>query len=462
MMAHICVVDDKEVIRESVSAALEREHHRVTTFGDPEEALSAVGRPQFDLIITDLKMPKMDGLALIRAIREAKCETPIIVMTAYGTVSTAVEAMKLGAFDFISKPFEADSLALQVDRALHHHQLRAENEALKVTLADLGREREMIGHSEAMHLVRVKIEQYTASEAAVLISGDSGTGKELAAAAIHAGSQRRDRPMLCLNCAALSANLLESELFGHERGAFTGADRTRKGRFELAHRGTLLLDEISEMALPLQSKLLRVLQEGEFERVGSSVTLRADVRIIATTNRDLSDWIAKKRFRADLFYRLNVLPLHLPPLRERREDIPLMVEYFLTHMARQTGAKPLKVEPAAMTALCEYDWPGNIRELENVCQRALATVSSGVIQPCDIENWIQTDVREEGVFQNLRPGRMLEDMERQLIEQTLRRFNGHRVKTAKTLGMGVRTLGLKLKRWREQEEADRVCEVPIR
>ena len=356
-MAEICVVDDKAVLRESVSATLERADHRVSAFADPTEALDSARKTRYDLILTDLKMPRLDGLSLIRALREARCESPVIVMTAYGTVDKAVEAMKLGAFDFIQKPFEADTLALHVERALRHHRLCMENEALKTSLADLRKDRCMVGDGEAMRQVRRQIVQYGVSDASVLITGESGTGKELAAAAIHAASNRRDRPIMCLNCAALSANLLESELFGHEKGAFTGADRQRKGRFELAHNGTLLLDEISEMALPLQAKLLRVLQEGEFERVGSSTTLRADVRVIATTNRDLQDWIARKRFRADLYYRLNVLPLHLPPLRERREDIPAIAVHFLERFARTAGTKPLSVEPSAMAVLRECRWP---------------------------------------------------------------------------------------------------------
>lgn len=453
-MADICVVDDQAVIRESVSETLERADHRVTTFADPREGLESIRKHHYDLIITDLKMPRMDGLALIRAVREAECDTPIVVMTAYGTVSTAVEAMKLGAFDFVQKPVEADGLALQVERAMQHHRLFVENQALKTSLADLRRNKRMIGDGEGMTQVRIKITQYAASEASVLVWGESGTGKELAAAAIHAASQRRDKPMLCLNCAALQGNLLESELFGHERGAFTGADRLRKGRFELAHGGTLLLDEVSEMALPLQAKLLRVLQEGEFERVGSSTTLRADVRIIATTNRLLEDWVAKKRFRADLYYRLNVLPLHLPPLRERREDLEAIVQHFLEAFAKRAGKKVLRVEADAMELLRSYGWPGNVRELENLCQRAVATCTFDVIQASDVKQWVRSETTTAGEFSNLRSGRLLEDMERQLIERTLKRFAGHRAKSAKALGMGVRTLGLKLKQWREQDAAD--------
>ncbi len=455
-MARICVVDDQPVMRESIAATLERVDHKVTTFADAATALEAMRRCRFDLVITDLKMPKMDGLALMRALREAKCETPVIVMTAYGTIPLAVEAMKSGAFDFVQKPFDAGSLELQVDRVLQHQRLRDENEALKTSLEDLREQRRMIGAGQAMSAIRTKIDQYAASEATVLISGESGTGKELAATAIHQASPRRDWPMLCVNCAALSASLLESELFGHERGAFTGADRLRRGRFELADGGTLLLDEISEMAPPLQAKLLRVLQEGMFERVGSSVTQRANVRIVATTNRVLEERVAKKRFREDLFYRLNVLPLHLPPLRQRPEDIDEMVTDFLGRMARRTGSKALTVDPAAMDALRAYGWPGNIRELENVCQRAVATHAGPVIHTADVEQWLgaaRVEASGSDPFANLQPGRMLEDIERRLIERTLERFNGHRVKSAKALGMGVRTLGLKLKQWREQDQA---------
>ena len=461
-MAHICVVDDQAVMRSSVEETLTRADHRVTVFADASAALEAVTATGFDLILTDMKMPGMDGLAFIEALRRARCDVPVIVMTAYGTVPDAVKAMRLGALDFVQKPFEAQSLEIQVERALRHQRLRTDNEALRTSLADMRKDRRMIGEGEAMNELRRKIEQYAASEATVLISGESGTGKELAAAAIHEMSTRRDRPMLCVNCAALNSELLESELFGHERGAFTGADRLRKGRFEIAHRGTLLLDEVSEMSLSLQSKLLRVLQEGEFERVGSSVTQKSDVRVIATTNRVLGEWVAKKRFRADLYYRLHVLPLHLPPLRERREDIPLIVDHYLTKLGKANKApdrkeRTLTVEQDAMRMLCDYGWPGNIRELENVCQRAAATVTADVIVREDVSQWLGgtmgSDVTGSEVFSRLRPGRVLGDIERYLIERTLKRFNGHRVKSAKALGMGVRTLGLKLKQWREQDGA---------
>ncbi|MBU0718047.1 MAG: sigma-54 dependent transcriptional regulator [Planctomycetes bacterium] len=463
-MAHICVVDDKDIVRESVAAALEREDYTVTAFGDSVEALSEVKRQGFDLVLSDLKMPRMDGLTLIREIRNAGCDMPIVMMTAYATVPTAVQAMKLGAFDYIQKPFDADALAVLVERALEHARLRRENEALRTSVADLREGRRLIGSGQAMARLREELGSVAVSNATVLITGESGTGKELVASHIHRTSPRVDQPMLCLNCAALSANLLESELFGHERGAFTGADRTRKGRFELADGGTLLLDEISEMALPLQAKLLRVLQEGEFERVGSSTTRRADVRILATTNRDLHDAVSRERFREDLFYRLNVLPVRVPALRERLEDVPELVMHFLEQAVRQDGGRSLRVAPDAMRLLTNHTWPGNIRELENLCRRAATLAVTDVIAASLIEPWLGTSPtkRLDG-FGALREGRMLQDMERQLIERTLAQYNGHRARSAKALGMGVRTLGMKLKQWREEDEAqDRLSgHVPV-
>jgi DNA-binding NtrC family response regulator len=419
------------------------------------EALAAIKEQRFELILTDLKMPRMDGLTLIRETRTAGCDTPFIIMTAFATVSTAVEAMKLGAFDYLQKPFEIDTVIVLVERALEHALLRRENEALRTSVDDLRAHRQLVGSGPAMATLRNDLERVSLSNATVLITGESGTGKELVASCIHRGSPRADKPMLCLNCAALSANLLESELFGHERGAFTGADRTRKGRFELADRGTLMLDEVSELALPLQAKLLRVLQEGEFERVGSSTTRRADVRVIATTNRNLDEWVSRKRFRADLFYRLNVLPVRVPALRERTEDIPELVGYFLRRGTAEEDASAPHVSSQAMDLLVEYSWPGNVRELENLCRRAATLCTEDTINADLIGPWLRmapTSSSGEG-FAALRDGRMLQDAERQLIERTLRRFDGHRAKTAKALGMGVRTLGMKLKQWREEAAA---------
>ncbi len=461
-MAHIAVVDDKEILRDSLSTALTREEHTVTAFDDPVEAVAQVKSQRFDAVLVDLKMPRMDGLTFIREVRASGCEAPVIMMTAFASVSTAVEAMKLGAFDYLQKPFEADSAIMAVERALEHARLRRENEALRTSVEDLRRRRELVGSGAKMTALRRELDRVAASHATVLICGESGTGKELVASYVHQGSPRAQEAMLCLNCAALSANLLESELFGHERGAFTGADRTRKGRFELADGGTLLLDEISEMALPLQAKLLRVLQEGEYERVGSSVTRRGNVRVIATTNRDLEEWVARKRFRGDLYYRLNVLPICVPPLRERAEDIEELCNLFLTETRHEEVVKAKGFSPAALRMLCEYSWPGNVRELENLCRRAATLCSSEIIDADLIGPWLRTEAGATDEVGTLRDGRMLEDMERQLITRTLTRFNGHRVKTAKALGMGVRTLGMKLKQWREESHALASAEGPLR
>lgn len=458
-MARICVVDDKEILRESVSAALTREDHSVTTFDDPREAVAAIRHERFDLILSDLKMPNLDGLSLIRKVRESDVDTPIIMMTAFATVQTAVEAMKLGAYDYLQKPFEVNTLNALVERALEHARLRRENEALRVTVDDTNATRVLVGSGRAMVKLIEQLDRVSVSQASVLITGESGTGKELVASYVQRHSSRAGRPMLCLNCAALSASLLESELFGHERGAFTGADRMRKGRFELADGGTLLLDEISEMALPLQAKLLRVLQEGEYERVGSSTTRRADVRVIATTNRVLQEWVAKKRFREDLFYRLNVLPVVVPPLRDRVEDVAELVQHFLERSAKQRGIAPLGVDAAAMRLMMDYSWPGNVRELENICERACTLSVAGMMTAELIEPWLQGATQALPGVGSLREGRLLEDMERRLIEQTLGRYNGHRVKSAKALGMGVRTLGMKLKLWREEEQSTRSREL---
>jgi transcriptional regulator with GAF, ATPase, and Fis domain len=336
---------------------------------------------------------------------------------------------------------------------LRERALMRDNEIMRREIEDLNRNRELVGQSPAMQPVLEKIQRVAQSSATVLITGESGTGKELIARAVHEASPRAKQPMLCVNCAALSPTLLESELFGHEKGAFTGADRMRKGRFELADGGTLLLDEVSEIAPPLQAKLLRVLQEREFERVGSSVTRRVDVRVIATTNRDLRDWAAKARFREDLYYRLSVLPIEVPALRERREDIPLLMDYFIGRIAHREGRERPKFTPEVLRLLQEYGWPGNVREIENLCERVSVLESGREVTPAIISPLLSGPIKvasaaAEGI--QYRDGQILHDAERLLILRTLERFNGHREKTAKALGIGLRTLGLKLKKWREE------------
>ncbi|MCA8962652.1 MAG: sigma-54-dependent Fis family transcriptional regulator, partial [Planctomycetes bacterium] len=397
-MSTVLVVDDKEMLRDSVAVTLQRAGFSVIAASSGAGALDMIASRRPDAMVTDLKMPGMTGLELIAKIRELDDDLPIVLMTAFGTVETAVEAMKLGAFDFITKPFEGDELVVSVKRALEHARLRKENAVLRIAASEShhvspdpdsprGLDR-IIGQSVAIRHVKEKIRAIARSQGTVLISGESGAGKEVIARAIHDLSPRADEPFLAVNCAAMSETLLESELFGHEKGAFTGAERTRKGRFELAHKGTLLLDEISEIRPSLQAKLLRVLQERTFERVGSSTPIGVDVRVIATTNRDLASEVSRGSFRQDLYYRLNVLPLHLPPLRERRDDVRLLAPAFVERTCIREGRNPVRFSPEAMDLLVSYSWPGNVRELHNLCERAVVLCTSEIISPELIRGWL--------------------------------------------------------------------------
>src|SRR3954468_3405729 len=362
-MAKILVCDDQEMMRDSLAATLAREGHEVTAATDGAFALQRLSAARFDLMITDLKMPKMTGIELLAEAKKLRPELPVIMMTAFATVQTAVEAMKLGAYDYIQKPFDGDEIKHLVDRTLEHNRLIRENAVLRTIAEQTLAPRPLIGSGEVMTAIRKKIEPIPRTNATTPIRGESGTGKELVARAIHIESERKERPFLAVNCAALSENLLESELFGHEKGAFTGADKLRRGRFELADGGTLLLDEISEIAPTLQAKLLRVLQESQFERVGSSMTQQVDVRVVATTNRDLEKEVEAGKFRGDLFYRLNVVPIELPPLRYRLEDIPELARHFL-HLVAKRDKDPFRhIEPDAIRVMQRYSWPGNVREL---------------------------------------------------------------------------------------------------
>ncbi|MEW6199608.1 MAG: sigma-54 dependent transcriptional regulator [Planctomycetota bacterium] len=452
-MACICVIDDQAMMRDSLQATLAALDHKVLTYEGAQEALTMIKQQSFDVILTDLRMPGLDGVALLRELRRLGIDVPVVLMTAHASVPTAVEAMKLGAFDYIQKPFDGQEIEIVIERALRERTLLRDNEILRRTIEDLNRDRDLIGQSPTMRPVLEKVQRVAQSSATVLITGESGTGKEVIARAIHAASPRASQPMLCVNCAALSPTLLESELFGHEKGAFTGADRMRKGRFELADGGTLLLDEVSEIAPPLQAKLLRVLQEHEYERVGSSVTRRVDVRVIATTNRDLRDWAAKARFREDLYYRLSVLPIEVPPLRDRREDIPLLMDHFVTRAVGREGRDRPRFTPDAIQMLQDYAWPGNVRELENLCERVCVLEAGREVTAATVAPLLHGPLKTAtATAQGLqyRDGQILMDAERDLILRTLERFAGHREKTARALGIGLRTLGLKLKKWREE------------
>ncbi len=450
-MARILVVDDQELMRDSLAATLAREGHEVAAAGDGPAAVGKLTAGKFDLLISDLKMPRMTGMELLAEAKKLRPEMPVVLMTAFATVQTAVEAMKLGAYDYIQKPFDGEEIKLLVDRTLEHNRLIRENQAFR-SMTELTAPRPLIGSSAIMEEIRKRIELVAKSSATVLIRGESGTGKEVVARAIHAASERRERPLLAVNCAALSENLLESELFGHEKGAFTGADRLRRGRFELADGGTLLLDEISEIAPSLQAKLLRVLQESAFERVGSSLTQQVDVRVIATTNRDLEKSVAEGKFRGDLFYRLNVVPIELAPLRSRSEDVPELCRHFLHQIARREKSVFRHIESDAVRMLQRYPWPGNVRELQNIIERAGVLESEpGVVRASTLEPWLKIGTTAAPVVDGL-AGKPLADIEKQVILSTLQQFRGHRIKTATALGIGVRTLGMKLKRWREEGE----------
>lgn len=522
-MSSVLIVDDKEMMRDSVRGTLERAGFGVLTAENGESALGLIAQRRPDAVVTDLKMPGLGGLDLLERIRALDDELPVVVMTAFAAVDTAVRAIKQGAFDYLTKPFEGDELVIAVKRAIGHARLVRENALLKagegtgarnggagsgshggVALTGLAR---MIGESPAMRRVKEQVLAVAHSQGTVLVHGESGTGKEVVARAIHELSPRAEAPFLPVNCAALSESLLESELFGHERGAFTGADRLRKGRFELADGGTVLLDEVSEVGQHVQAKLLRVLQERQFERVGSSTPIGVDVRVVATSNRDLPRAVAAGSFRQDLFFRLNVLPIHLPPLRERLEDVPRLAEHFIGLIRRREGKADVRFDDRAMELLRTYSWPGNVRELQNICERAVvlsqpcgradgvgvAGQGCGAIRAEMIEPWLAhaagATPRTAHSRDESRPGapasaieskptggvvaapmgsngapqepvayagqngtpRKLEDIERDAIVCTLRSFNGHRLKTARALGIGVRTLGLKLKKWKQMQ-----------
>ncbi len=453
----VVIVDDDEFMRDSLMEALARPDLQVVGFGRAAEALDAVSDGSASLLLTDMRMPEMDGMQLLQEAKRLDPRLPVVMMTAFATVETAVQAMKRGAFDYVMKPFKAEEIDLVVNRALEHHRLLTENEFLKDELAKKFRNADFVGKSPAMKAVFEQIRQAAPSSATVFIRGESGTGKELVARSIHAQSPRRSKPLVKVNCAALSAGVLESELFGHEKGAFTGADKRRIGRFEMADGGTLFLDEVSEMDLNLQGKLLRVLQEKEFERVGSSETLAVDVRILASSNRDLEKSIQEGAFRQDLYYRLNVISVDLPPLRERKSDIPALARHFLDRFRLEEGVRVREISDEALEILGRYDWPGNVRELANIMERLIVLGRDDVIGAAQVENALpksaarpcavpaQSSPAAGAAFQ-VRP---LDDVEREFVQATLQHFGGARARTAEALGISERSLRDRLKRWQE-------------
>lgn len=443
--AKILVVDDHPRARESMSDILRCAGHQVECRASAIEALRDLEQLTVDLVISDLRMPGMNGLEFIRALHQRRIDAQVLMVTAHASVETAVEAMRHGAFDYIEKPFTADQLEQLVARALRNGEgqrssVLPQQEALSA----------LVGNSPTMQSLRRRIAQLAPTDETVLITGESGVGKELVARAIHAASHRAEHALVSVNCPALSPQLMESELFGHERGSFTSADAPRVGRFELAEAGTILLDEVTEIGLPLQAKLLRVLQEKAYERVGESETRSADVRVMAASNRDLQDEVAAGRFRQDLYFRLAVVPLAVPPLRDRREDLPELIEHFRRAAAERLQRETGHFGDDALDLLTNYHWPGNVRELENLVTRACVMCSGEAVAVEDLRLWLIEDPgrgAQESTSADapLPVGMNLHEMERRLIEATLERFQGHRAQTAQALGIGVRTLSNKLR-----------------
>ena len=438
----ILLADDEKNTREGLRWALEGKDRNVLLAEDGEEAVRQISANPIDLLITDLRMPKLDGMKVLSRVREISPETTVVVLTGHGTVESAVDAMKHGAYDYLIKPVNIDELNILVDRILSNRAMAEENIELKKKLDSRFGFENIIGRSDAMNIVFSRVRTVAPTRANVLLYGESGTGKELIAAAIHQNSPRRSRAFVKINCGALPLSLLESELFGHEKGAFTNAVRMRPGRFEMADGGTILLDEISETAPEFQVKLLRVLQEGEFERVGGTQTLRTDVRIIAASNRRLGELVDRGEFREDLYYRLKVVEIDLPPLRDRQGDIPLLVDFFLEELSRFHGKPKPRVAPRAMAALQNFHWPGNVRQLRNAIEGALV-MTEGDITLRSLPSELRSDKGGDS-YLKIPIGTTLREAEKELIQAALIQNSGNRAKTARVLGVGRKTLYRKI------------------
>jgi two-component system, NtrC family, response regulator HydG len=443
----ILVVDDDSAHRTMLQTLLNGWGYIIMEANDGSTAIEKVHEQAFDLILMDIRMVKVSGLKALTEIRTFNPAIPVIIMTAYSSVESAVEALKNGAYDYLTKPLDFDELRLSMERAMDHRRLREENQLLRESLGRHFDRRNIIGSSPAMATLLETVAQVAPSEATVLIAGESGTGKEMIAGAIHFNSPRKDGPFVKINCAAITETLLESELFGHEKGAFTGAYRTKEGRFRQAHGGSLFLDEISEMSLAMQVKVLRVLQEREIMRVGGEEVIPVDVRIIAATNKDLSQEIKAGHFREDLYYRLNVVALNMPPLRERRGDIPLLAQHFLTMFCR-TNRKHIKgFTPQGMDMLLRYDWPGNVRELMNAVERGVVLSRSEYITEEELPLVLRAAPTTDKVLLKdvLPPDTPLNEVERATILKTLETLGGNKSEAARHLGITRKTLHKKLK-----------------
>ncbi|MBI4640136.1 MAG: sigma-54-dependent Fis family transcriptional regulator [Candidatus Tectomicrobia bacterium] len=446
----ILVVDDDESHRTMLKAVLASEGYEIFEAHDGSAAVKQVEGMFFDLILMDLRMVQMGGIEALKVIKTLSPGIPILLMTAYASVKTAVEAMKEGAYDYLTKPLDIEELKQAITKAIEHAELKVENVRLKEVIGSRFDFSEIIGKSAKIRAVLETVSLVAPTEATVLIVGESGTGKEIVASAVHRNSERRSGPFIKMNCAALSETLLESELFGHERGAFTGAVERRRGRFELAHGGTIFLDEVGDLSPATQAKLLRVLQEREFERVGGSQTISVDVRVVAATNKLLNEEVKGGRFREDLYYRLNVFPIHLPPLRDHREDIPLLADHFLALYREKNHRQIRGLTPRALDLLMRYSWPGNVRELENSVERAVILARGEFITPEELPLHIQSllpEEREEETKPTLKSGFTIKEAERELILKVLEETASNRTQAAEILGISRATLYNKLKEY---------------
>jgi DNA-binding NtrC family response regulator len=446
----ILVVDDEEIIRDLLKETFNRRGYEVEAVDKGKDALAMLDEQRFDLAVTDLRLPDISGMRILSEAKKKLPDLGVIMITGYGSIKNAVKAMKQGAFDYITKPFDLDEIEMVVDKFFKYQNLVDENQYLRSELDRKFSFSNIVGTSAPMQKVFDAVRMVAKSKATVLIQGASGTGKELVARAIHYNSDRRNGPFVTTNCAALPEGLVESELFGHEKGAFTGAYRMTKGRFEIANGGTLLMDEVSEIGLNLQAKLLRVLQEREIERIGGGKPISVDVRIIATTNRDLKKEVQEGRFREDLFYRLNVVPIYLPTLSERREDIPLLIQHFVKLFATENGKGIKGISEPAMKMLSQREWPGNVREIENCLERAVV-MSGPDVDVLNLQHFyfgepVVTDIK----LNQANPSMTLRDVEKNLILKTLQETDDNRTKTAEVLGISVRTLRNKLNEYRKE------------